>query len=605
MATTLGTRLYQIVDPSYRNTALRSGLSRIDSPADLKAFLDQNPAAKALVAANLANIQTTLKDEWQTLASVLQGGQGVRASSLVVVDPQLRPVSSVTSNVIRIPVDLDVQVEDLYLELTSFQPGRFNPLKAIKRWFIRKQDELNTALGKNQDLLGDLMKFVDVLPQIQGDPAEVMQHLKDYFPKDDPRLPRFMRWGLSLAKKFDSEKWMKLATYAIKLAVNQMARRFIAGETALKARPRLHELAGNGVGTIADILGEAVKSEEEARAYVETYKQLVEDLASDTKLIKQVRKNWAELESRAIVPLFKKEHRYDFQVSIKLSSFYSQWNTSDPIGTAFVVKKRLRELLRKIQTTERKKDVQIGLTIDLEQYQYRDLTYRIFKEIMDEKEFQGMERVGVVVQTYLKDAPQIIHDLAAWSKARQDAGFGRSIQIRPVKGAYVDYEKMQNEQKGYPLATVGSKEEADINYHDCVDLLYAYKDYLRTSIASHNDQTYLESIAKAIENDVPIEVQMLLGMQDDRKAQLFELGVPVSAYVPIGYLLPGMAYLARRFLENASQSNFLFKVASNLSNIAKILMNPKKYAIDLVTLARQQLDEILHNPRIQPRALMD
>ena len=53
------------------------------------------------------------------------------------------------------------------------------------------------------------------------------------------------------------------------------------------------------------------------------------------------------------------------------------------------------------------------------------------------------------------------------------------------------------------------------------------------------------------------EIQMLYGMAEPERAALRAMGHRVRLYAPIGELLPGMAYLVRRLLENTSNSSFL------------------------------------------------
>ena len=54
-----------------------------------------------------------------------------------------------------------------------------------------------------------------------------------------------------------------------------------------------------------------------------------------------------------------------------------------------------------------------------------------------------------------------------------------------------------------------------------------------------------------------LEFQALRGMAEELKQALIESGHRVREYVPIGALLPGMAYLVRRLLENTSNESFL------------------------------------------------
>ena len=50
---------------------------------------------------------------------------------------------------------------------------------------------------------------------------------------------------------------------------------------------------------------------------------------------------------------------------------------------------------------------------------------------------------------------------------------------------------------------------------------------------------------------------MLYGMAEPMKASMQKLGYRVRDYVPIGELVPGMAYLVRRLLENTSNESWL------------------------------------------------
>ncbi len=50
---------------------------------------------------------------------------------------------------------------------------------------------------------------------------------------------------------------------------------------------------------------------------------------------------------------------------------------------------------------------------------------------------------------------------------------------------------------------------------------------------------------------------MLYGMADPIKVAIQSLGYRLRVYTPYGELLPGMAYLVRRLLENSSNDSFL------------------------------------------------
>lgn len=59
------------------------------------------------------------------------------------------------------------------------------------------------------------------------------------------------------------------------------------------------------------------------------------------------------------------------------------------------------------------------------------------------------------------------------------------------------------------------------------------------------------------------------------KFSLESLGYPIREYSPIGSLLPGMAYLIRRLLENTSNQGFLYQLSQG-KKLDSLVKNPNK-----------------------------
>src|SRR5207247_5534850 len=113
-------------------------------------------------------------------------------------------------------------------------------------------------------------------------------------------------------------------------------------------------------------------------------------------------------------------------------------------------------------------------------------------------------------------------------------------------------------------------------------LLTSYR-HLRPAFGSHNVRSIAHALAAAEKLGVShreIEFQMLYGMADPVKQALVSLGERVRVYTPYGQLLPGMAYLVRRLLENTSNESFLR--ASFRENVPEeqLLMNPTTFSRD-------------------------
>ena len=80
--------------------------------------------------------------------------------------------------------------------------------------------------------------------------------------------------------------------------------------------------------------------------------------------------------------------------------------------------------------------------------------------------------------------------------------------------------------------------------------------------ATYNLRSISHAIAAADALNVPkqdFEFQILYGMADPVRKALRERGFNVRTYSPVGKLIPGMAYLVRRLLENTSNESFLRK----------------------------------------------
>ena len=104
------------------------------------------------------------------------------------------------------------------------------------------------------------------------------------------------------------------------------------------------------------------------------------------------------------------------------------------------------------------------------------------------------------------------------------------------------------------------KDETDANYERCARLLQDHHGAVRAAFASHN----LRSLAYAITYgrslgipDTGYEIQMLYGMAEPMHAAIRRLGLRLRVYAPVGELVPGMAYLVRRLLENTSNESFV------------------------------------------------
>ena len=104
------------------------------------------------------------------------------------------------------------------------------------------------------------------------------------------------------------------------------------------------------------------------------------------------------------------------------------------------------------------------------------------------------------------------------------------------------------------------KWETDANFERLTRFVLRNHEHLRPALGSHNFRSLAHGMAVARHLDLPpggFELQMLYGMADAEKQALVDLGYRLRIYMPYGELIPGMAYLVRRLLENTSNDSFL------------------------------------------------
>jgi len=398
-----------------------------------------------------------------------------------------------------------------------------------------------------------LFRFVDVLPTLRSS-QQVAQHLKEYFDSPEHKFPSFLSWGASLAA-FSSLAAMASAA-AIRSNVEDMAKTFIAGANAKDAVKAVEGFRARGLAFTLDALGEAVVSEEEADEYLKGYLDVLTAMAQAVPKWKADPK--LDTSARGAVPRIN--------LSVKLSSLFSQLDPLDPNGSAKGVEKRLLPLL------ERAKAAGAFVNVDMEDYRLKDFTLWLFKHVAERPEYKSWDGLGIVLQAYLRDSLKDTEALCEWAKKR-----GTPVTVRLVKGAYWDYETVLATQNGWPIPVFTDKHETDANYEACTRVLLQNHPHIETAIGSHNIRSIAHALAAAKKLSLAphaFEMQALYGMADPLKEVLSEWGYRVRVYTPFGELLPGMAYLVRRLLENTANESFLRQGFVEGVSEDKLLANP-------------------------------
>ncbi len=403
-----------------------------------------------------------------------------------------------------------------------------------------------------------LFRFIDVLPTLKT-PSQIKRLVDEYFGqdaglRDAPGGRSLMRWGMRALSSVGFGAGVTADT--IYTQAIQMANQFIVGAGMKEALPAVADLWKRGIAHSVDLLGEATVCEPEAEAYAARYREAITALAAAAG-------EWRPS------PLLEADHLGPLprtQVSIKLSALYSQFDPIDPEGCYTAVAARLRPLLSAAMQHG------VAVTFDMEHYEWKDLTIGIVRRLLMEEEFRAYPFASLALQAYLKDTMRDIRDLLAWAEAR-----GTPMGVRLVKGAYWDYETIMHRQRGWPVPVFARKDDTDACYERLIPLLLEHHVVIRPAFGTHNlrhvAMVMAETERKGLATKV-VELQMLYGMAEPLQAAIVDAGYRLRVYAPVGDLIPGMAYLVRRLLENTANESILRRQFLGNQRLDELLKPP-------------------------------
>ena len=424
---------------------------------------------------------------------------------------------------------LDAEVSDLARRIAAMGSDGSAGVYRMSWWSDRM---LGWAMS-HPSFKTQLFRFVDVFPATTDD-ADVLRHIREYF--EDTDAPRLLDVGVDVAEHVPGGG--ALSASIARRNIARMARQFIVGTSPEDAIAGLHRLWRRGSAFTVDLLGEKTVTEHDADRYAARVEHLLLSLLDATAA-------WApddllEFDDVGRLPRAN--------LSIKptaLASHYTPLSREDGLAEA---KARLMPILKHAA------DRGAAVYFDMEHYDVKDMTLELFRDLVAEPEIAELD-AGVVIQAYLKDSRDDLADLIAWSAQRR-----RPISIRLVKGAYWDAETIEARARGWPVPVYEHKDETDANFERCVRLLHDHHGEVRAAFGTHNLRSLAYAVTYARKKGIPdsgYELQMLYGMAEPMQAVIRRLGLRLRVYAPVGELVPGMAYLVRRLLENTSNESFV------------------------------------------------
>jgi proline dehydrogenase len=416
---------------------------------------------------------------------------------------------------------IDAEILEVGRDLAAAFPraGR-RPLKAL-------DDKAMDLASQDAELKAALFRFVDVVPACRS-LDDLARHLTSFLGEVDEKPPP-VQVAMRMSNTAAGRKALGASAAA---GVRHMAHRFIVGETPRDALPVLRRLWKRGIRTSVDLLGEATITQSEADRYARRCADALDELGAADP---------------------------DANLSVKVSALTPLLRPDAPQRGKDDAAPRVRELLR------RAKRLDAHLHIDMESLDTREAVTDLVLDLLREPEFADGPSTGIVLQAYLRDAPDLLDRVLAFA---QEVERAHPLVVRLVKGAYWDHEVVEARQHGWSTPVFEDKAESDRTFEQLTRRLLEAQSggtAVRAAIASHN----LRSVAHAIAAnrrlgaaDSDVEFQVLRGLGDDLQDALAARGFTVRTYCPVGDLVAGMAYLVRRLLENTSNESFLAEAAS-------------------------------------------
>lgn len=429
----------------------------------------------------------------------------------------------------KLNVSVEDEIRKIGREIFSLMGEDVPALFDKRRW----TGKIMEWVMKNEELKVPLFRFVDVLPSLKSDELAV-RLLNEYF-SDVEKAPLLKGLGFVSAQGFLPH----LAGKLIRSNVESLARQFIAGSGPEDALPSLEKLRSDGLAVSVDLLGEEVLSNREAGAFAERYCKLLDFLAPKAG-------NWPE------VPMLDRDHGGSIpklDVSLKVSSFNPHLDPIDWQGSIRNTTAGLAPVLAKAEK------LGASVTFDMEHRYLKDVTIGVFLNALEAH--PGFAFGGIALQAYLKETKKDLVAIVEWAKKHR-----RKVTVRLTKGAYWDFETITAAQEGRPVPVFEEKAETDANFEELTRILLENLEHVRPAFATHNIRSISHAVATADNLGLPreaFEFQVIYGMAEPVRSALAKMGFRVRVYTPVGELIPGMAYLIRRLLENTSNESFLRK----------------------------------------------
>ena len=316
---------------------------------------------------------------------------------------------------------------------------------------------------------------------------------------------------------------------AVGRAMKEMGRQFVLGESITSAMERAAKMEAKGYTYSYDMLGEAARTERDAKRYHLSYSRAISAIATACT---------------------HTDIRSNPGISVKLSALHPRYEIAQETRVIAELVPRLRSLALLA------KSAGMGLNIDAEEADRLSLSLDVIEAVLSDSALSGWDGFGIVVQAYGPRAGAVIDSLYDMATRTN-----RKIMVRLVKGAYWDTEIKRAQVEGvdgFPVFT--QKAATDVSYIANARKLLGMTDRIYPQFATHNAHT-VAAILHMADDKETFEFQRLHGMGEalhDIVLSTYETRCRI--YAPVGAHSDLLAYLVRRLLENGANSSFVNQI---------------------------------------------
>ena len=331
---------------------------------------------------------------------------------------------------------------------------------------------------------------------------------------------------------------------AVAQAMRVMGRQFVLGRDIEEALTNARTMQARGYRYSFDMLGEAARTENDARRYYRAYARAI-------AAIGELARDGSAHENPGI--------------SVKLSALHPRYEQVQAERVMDELVPRLAALV------EQARNANIGFNVDAEEMDRLDLSLAVIEAALGNRDLSGWDGFGIVAQAYAKPCGPLL----AWVRALAER-LDRRLAVRLVKGAYWDHEIKNAQLLGLPSYPVFTRKPAtDVAYLAGARFLLDHRDRLYPQFATHNAHSVAAVLEMAGGEVDGYEFQRLHGMGEGLHELLREeTGRGSRIYAPVGVHEDLLAYLVRRLLENGANSSFVNQLLDRDVPAATLVRDP-------------------------------